>query len=198
MSPLPLCFGLSHCSVTSKCASAPVPCAALGGSVHTRCHPLDPRKQWLALSLWLHQMSPAGDRCHVFTLLFSRLQGSWLKGETCGRSQRFPPKSQTRLCRTAQGAAGETGHAPHRLPPLGTPLHPQCDQHGRLCPGRVSPLFACISWVCLSAHRGEARPLWVMFSPRSASRPHVPGQLAGLAGRWEKAQLGPPGAAGAR
>lgn len=125
-----------------------------------------PWERGLALSPQLHQILPDGDRCHTFTPLFSWLQGSPLKGETCGRSQRIPPKSETRSCHTAWGAAGGTGHAPHRLPPLGIPLHPQCDQHGRLCPGRVSPLFfVCISRVCPPARHGKAHPLWVMKSP---------------------------------
>lgn len=101
----------------------------------------------------------------MVTLLFSWFQGSPLKGKTCGRSQHFPPKSETPSCLTAQGAAGGTGHAPHQLPPLGTPLHPRCDQHGRLCPGRVSPLFVCISQVCAVACHSNLHSLPVMKSP---------------------------------
>lgn len=43
----------------------------------------------------------------MFTSLFSRLQGSSLKDETCGRSQRFPPESET--CRAVQPRALREG-----------------------------------------------------------------------------------------
>ncbi|KAM6400031.1 epidermal growth factor-like protein 7 isoform 2-T2 [Rhynochetos jubatus] len=113
-------------------------------------------------------MPLAGGGRRTFTLLFSGLQGSPLKGETCGRSQRFPPKSETRLYGTAQGAAGRTGHAPHRLPPLGTP-HPRCDHHGRLSPGR--PQGLC---------RGAAEPRGCLRRvPHPAGLPALPHHLPG-------------------
>jgi len=71
-------------------APAAAPCAALGGSAHTQRVPLSQE--------WGHGSIRAGDGHRVVTPLSSGLQGSPLTGETCGRSQRSPPKSETRSC----------------------------------------------------------------------------------------------------
>ena len=66
VSPLPWCFGMSHCSVASKCAPAPAPCAALGGSV-----PLALGAEAGPIPAALSDVTGWGRMPHVQTTLFS-------------------------------------------------------------------------------------------------------------------------------
>lgn len=129
-------------------------------------------------------MSSAGCGHHGFTpfFFFALFQGSPLKREPCSRSQRFPPRSD--LVRAAQPSRQQegTGHAPIQLPPLGTRLHPQHDQHGGFCPGRVSSFMSASPRAVTST--GSSSP--------------GGGHLAGLARSWEKAPQSPSGAATSR